>query len=215
MKKKIGIFDIDGTLVDAYDAITRNFNYALKSLGYPSVSIEQVKRAVGGGSKLLAAKFVRPEHIEEFLKIYNNNHTRFLKGRVRLMKGSEELLKFLTDRGLLLGVATNRSRSSVPPVLEELKIDKYFDIICTADDVANPKPDPSMILYIMDTLKAKKEESFYIGDMVIDFLTGKNAGVDTYILATGSSPRDELEEIKGINLFDNLCSLKDYLNTVI
>lgn len=212
MEKKTGIFDLDGTLIDAYVSVAETFNHALKMLGYPPVSLETVKRAVGGGDRSLASMFVNPEHVDELIRIYRDNHIRFLSGNARLLNGCEGLLSFLKQRGLRLGVATNRARFSVRALLEELKICRYFDIICTADDVRNPKPDPGMIIKIMDEFKSGREEVFYAGDMDIDFFAGKNAGVDTYILTTGSTPRKTLEEIAGINLFDNLGSLKDYLS---
>jgi phosphoglycolate phosphatase-like HAD superfamily hydrolase len=56
---------------------------------------------------------------------------------------------------------------------------------------------------------------FFAGDMDIDYLTGRNAGVDTYILLTGSSLREELENLDDINLFDNLVTLKKYLTEKI
>jgi len=211
MEKKVGIFDLDGTLVDAYQSITENFNHALKILGYPSVSAEQVKSSVGGGNVSLASKFVKRAHVAELLSLYGRNYRKFLKGRVKLMQGSLQLLKYLKETGMLLGLATNRARFSVPVLLEELKIEKYFDIIFTADDVAKPKPDPEMIFRIMKAFKAGPSEIFYVGDMDIDFFTGKNAGVDTYILSTGSTPRPDLEKIDNINLFENLCSLEEYL----
>lgn len=212
MKKKIGIFDLDGTLIDAYASVAETFNYALGVLGYPPVTLKKVKRAVGGGDRNLASKFVRDEHIGELMKIYRENYMRFVSGNIRLLSGCEELLSFLKIRNLRLGVATNRARFSVPRLMEELKIDKYFDIICTADDVSNPKPDPEMILNIINVFNSSREEVFYAGDMDIDFFAGLNAGVDTYILSTGSTPRDKLQSIDSINLFDGLHSLKNYLS---
>ena len=210
-KKKAAIFDLDGTLVDAYRAITCTFNDALETMGYPPVPIEKVRRSVGGGSAGLASRFVRKEDVPKLMDLYGKNYAKFLAGRVGLLEGCEGLLEFLSGKGIKLCVATNRSRYTVPGLLDELKIGRYFDIICTADDVVNPKPDPGMIISIMDACGANPGEVFYTGDMDIDFFTGRNAGVDTYIVSTGSTPREDLEKIGEINLFDNLVSLKSFL----
>jgi len=216
MDKKIAIFDLDGTLLDAYTAITKTFNYALEKLGYPPVSLERVKRAVGGGDINLAGKFVNKNDIPALISLYRENHIKFFDGDIKLMDGCRELLTFLKDKHIMLGVATNRAGFSVNPLLEKLNIKQYFDIICTKDDVQNPKPHPDMLIKIMDFFKNRsKKEVFYVGDMDIDYLTGKNAGIDTYIVLTGSSLKNELEEFEDINIFDNLVLLKKYLTNNI
>ncbi len=212
MKKKIAAFDLDGTLIDAYSAVAKTFNFALEQLGYSPVSPETVKRAVGGGDKNLAGKFVRQEDIPHLISVYRENHTRFLDQGIGLLDGCEQLLAFLKDNGFMLGVATNRAGFAVDTLLEKLNIRQYFDIICTTDDVENPKPHPDMLFKIMDFCNSRnKDEIFYVGDMDIDYFTGRNAGVDTYIVATGSSFKETLEKLEGINLFENLITLKKHL----
>ncbi len=216
MKKKIAIFDLDGTLLDAYAAVTRTFNYALGKLGYPAVTLESVKRAVGGGDVNLAGKFVKGEDIPRLISIYRENHLRFLDGDIKLLDGCLELLDFLKNKDFVFGVATNRAGFAVNTLLEKLNIRQYFDIICTTDDVRNPKPHPEMLFKIMSFFNnASKDEVFYVGDMDIDYLTGRNAGIDTYIVATGSSPKEDLTGLEGIRLFDNLVSLRKYLAGIL
>ncbi|MCM8762100.1 MAG: HAD family hydrolase [Candidatus Omnitrophica bacterium] len=213
MERKIAIFDLDGTLIDAYKAIRDTINYCLKRLGYPSVSLETAKRVVGRGDKDLAGRIVKEKDIASFISLDRDNHIRFLDGNVKLMEGAEELLIYLKKKNFYIAVATNRASFSVIPVLERLNIKDYFDIIYTADDVEKPKPDPEIIFKILQVLQKDKEESFFIGDMDIDYLTGKNAGIDTYIVSTGSSPKEELEKYSDVKIFDNLIFLKQYLAT--
>ena len=212
MNKKIAAFDLDGTLLDAYAAVTEAFNCALGKLGYPPISCETLKRSVGKGDVNLAGRFVRESDIPRLLSLYKENQIGFFTGRIKLMDGCLELLDLLKEKNFMLGVATNRSEHAVGPLLEELNIKQYFDIICTADSVQNPKPHPDMLFRVMEFCgSSDKNEMFFAGDMDIDYLTGRNAGIDTYILLTGSSLREELENLEDINLFDNLVTLKKYL----
>ena len=48
---KLVIFDIDGTLADAYSAIEKSVNYVMKKMGYPLRDYLTIRRAVGGGDK--------------------------------------------------------------------------------------------------------------------------------------------------------------------
>ncbi|MDD3726455.1 MAG: HAD family hydrolase [Candidatus Ratteibacteria bacterium] len=213
--KKLAIFDLDGTLIDAYKAITETVNYCLKELGYSSVSFETVKRSVGRGDIDLAKKLVGKEDVSVFTSLYRKNHLRFFNnGNVKLLEGAEELLKYLKDKGLYIAVATNRAGFSVSPILKRLNIDNYFDIIYTSDDVKSPKPDPEMLFNIMEYFKTEKGQTFFVGDMDIDYLAGKNAGVDTYIVLTGSSLKDDFSHYPDVNLFDNLILLKNYLDNL-
>jgi len=212
--KKLAIFDLDGTLMDAYKAIRDTMNYCREKLGYPPVSLEKIKRIVGRGDVDLASKLVSQKDIELLISLYRKNHIRFLDGNIKLMDGAEELLKYLKEQNLSIAVATNRARFSVSPVIEKLNINIYFDIIYTRDDVEKPKPDPEMIFKAMDFFKVGQEKVFFVGDMDIDYLTGKNAGVDTYIVLTGSSPKEELERYSDIKIFDNLIVLKKYLTNL-
>lgn len=212
MDRKIAVFDLDGTLIDAYAAVAKTFNYALEKLGYPPVPPEMIKRSVGKGDKDLAGRFVKQEDVSGFLSVYRENHIRFFNEGVRLMEGAEDMLVSLKEKNLVVGLATNRGRFAVSPLLERLKIKQYFDIICTIDDVENPKPHPEMLIKIMDFYHTRnKDDIFYVGDMDIDYYTGRNAGVDTYIVMTGSSPKETLEKLEDIKLFDNLVILKKYL----
>ncbi|MCX8082468.1 MAG: HAD family hydrolase [bacterium] len=213
MNKKIAIFDLDGTLIDAYKSIRDTINYCLKKLNYPPVSLEIAKKVVGRGDKDLAGRIVRKEDIADFISLYREKHIQFLEGNVNLMEGAEDLLRYLKEKNLYIVAATNRASFSVSPVLKKLNIKDYFDIIYTADDVERPKPDPEILLKAMGTLGIDKKQTFFVGDMDIDYLTGKSAGVDTYIVSTGSSSKEELEKYSDIMIFDNLILLKEYLIT--
>ena len=212
-KKKVAIFDMDGTLIDGYIAIWKTINFVRNFLGYPSVSYEEVKKNIGGGDRRLISTFFGENEYERALIIYRENNSRFLTGNVKLMEGTEELLNLIKEKGLKIAVATNRVNFSIMMVIEYLKIGKFFDYIVTADDVKNPKPAPDMLLKILEYFKILPENVFYAGDMDIDWKTGIKAGVDTFIVATGSSSFEEIKKagVKKERIFPNLISLKNFL----
>jgi len=97
-------------------------------------------------------------------------------------------------------------------VIEYLKIGKFFDYIVTADSVKNPKPAPDMLLKILEYFKILPENAFYAGDMDIDLKTGIKAGIDTYIVLTGSSTEKEILKVsKNVRIFSDLIELKKFL----
>ena len=48
---KLVIFDLDGTLVNAYPAVSQSVNYTLNALGFAPRSHAEIKRSVGGGDR--------------------------------------------------------------------------------------------------------------------------------------------------------------------
>lgn len=193
MKKILFIFDLDGTLVDAYQAIWETLSYTLEALGYPPVDFETAKRAVGHGDRNYIPRFFRPEHIQQAATIYRQYHLKSLDGKIKLMPGAKELLENLKKMDRIVAAASNRPCESGLLILKNLGIEKYFDRTVFGDQVENQKPHPEMILKILDFFKIKGDKAVFIGDMDIDILTGKKAGVDTIVLPTGSSTVEELK----------------------
>ncbi|MCX7705287.1 MAG: HAD family hydrolase [bacterium] len=192
MKKKLFIFDLDGTLIDAYQAIWETLVYTLTKLGYPPVDFETAKRAVGHGDKNYIPRFFKPCDIKKASKIYREYHLKSLDGKVKLLPGAKQLLEKLKETGKLIAVASNRPLESGLLIIKNLDMKKYFDITVFGDQVTNQKPDPEMILKILDFLKTNNKEAIFIGDMDIDVLTGKKAKIDTIVVSTGSSTVEEL-----------------------
>ncbi len=192
MKKQIFIFDLDGTLVDAYQAIWETLLYTLNALGYPPVDFEEAKRAVGHGDKNYIPRFFKKDDIEKASKIYREYHLKSLDGKIHLLPGAKELLDKLKKTNRFIAVASNRPYESGTIILKNTGIEKYFDRILFGNQVKNQKPHPEILLKILKSLEIDKENAVFIGDMNIDVATGKSAGVDTIVVPTGSSTIEEL-----------------------
>ncbi|MCM8759276.1 MAG: HAD family hydrolase [Candidatus Omnitrophica bacterium] len=212
MKKKLFIFDFDGTLMDAYQAIWETLLYTLNKLGYPPVDFETAKRAVGYGDKNYIPRFFRPEDVEQASKIYREYHLKSLDGRVKLLPGAKELLKKLKEDGRLVAIASNRPFESGDLIIKKLGIKEYLDTAIFGDQVNNQKPDPEMVLKLLDLFQVEKEKAVFIGDMDIDVYTGKKAGVDTIVVPTGSSTIEELKKANPSMLCNSLFDVLELVN---
>ncbi|MCS7180056.1 MAG: HAD family hydrolase, partial [bacterium] len=175
------------------------------------IEYERIKRAVGGGDKKLIQNFFGEKYFEIAHTLYRENYLKFLKNNVKLLPGAIEILNEFKNKNLKISVATNRSKFCLSQLLNEGNIRDYFDNILCSDDVKNLKPDPEIILKLLEKTNSKKEETFYVGDMDIDYQTGKNAGVDTYIVLTGSCKKNDFAIYKNPLIFDNLLQLKKFL----
>lgn len=89
------------------------------------------------------------------------------------------MLDQLRNAGFQLGIVTGKGSRSAEISLREWKLDGYFDIVITGDDVTDPKPHPEGILLAMQKLGADPRETIYVGDSDADVIAGRAAGLQT------------------------------------
>jgi len=191
-KKKIVIFDFDGTLIDAYRAVEESVNFTMRAIGYPTVSARKIKRSVGWGERHLLRQFIRPQDFSRGLKIYRRHHPGALRRGSKMLPGALGLLQYLKKDGYRIAVATNRANRFTRLLARTLKIQQYFDYIRCGDQVPRPKPFPDMLQEILAKYRLKPRQAVFVGDMTVDLKAGKRAGIFTVGIATGSCTRKEL-----------------------
>jgi len=203
------IFDLDGTLVDAYPAISESFNFTMARLGYPSRSGLTIRKAVGWGDRNLLRPFVKSKDLESALALYRGHHSRSLLRKSRLIRGVPRLLKRLKQKGYLLAVASNRPTRFSRIIVRHLRLDRYLDYLLCADRLAYMKPHPEILMRIMRRLKADRRQTLFVGDMTVDAEAGRRAGVATVIVTTGSSSSQEIRRReKSCRIIRSLAGLK-------
>jgi len=210
---KLVIFDLDGTLVNAYAAVAESVNHTLKTLGFKARSHREIRESVGGGDHKLMVHFVGEELAPKALLLYRPHHARALqgKGMVKLLPGTLETLKFLKARGIKIAIASNRPTRFTRIILRVLKITPFFDMVLCQDKAPKPKPYPDMLWAIGKRLKVEKAETMYVGDMDIDIDCGRRARIRTVAVATGSCSKKALKALKPWALIDKINRLKSIL----
>ncbi|MFH1889187.1 MAG: HAD family hydrolase [Candidatus Omnitrophota bacterium] len=204
---KLVIFDLDGTLVDAYPAITGSFNYTMQRLGYPMKSSFIIRRAVGWGDENLLKPFMKPDDIPSGLSVYRKHHKSALIRESRLFPKADKVLGYLKRKGYRLAVASNRPTRFSLILIRHLKIKKYFDYVLCSDKLRQIKPHPQIINKIMRRFILRPSETIYVGDMTIDARAGKAAKVKTIIVTTGSSSREEIKRERPYRVIGRIAEL--------
>lgn len=208
MKKQLAIFDLDGTLVDAYPAINASFNAVMARLGYPRQTPLVIRRAVGWGDRQLLEPFVSKADLDRAQKFYRSHHARALTEKVRWLPGARALLVFLKKSGLRLAIASNRPTRFTGIILKTLGARKFFDVVLCADKLARRKPHPLIVRTILERCRMKPGQTLYVGDMAIDVQTAQRAKVDVAAVSTGSSSRRELARLKPTYLLKNVSEVR-------
>lgn len=98
---------------------------------------------------------------------------------VQLYNNVDKVLATLKNKGAKIALVTTAVKDSVIPVLEKYNLNKYFDVILTAEDVKKHKPNPEMVIKAINLLDADKSKTIIIGDSSKDIAAGNAAGINT------------------------------------
>jgi phosphoglycolate phosphatase len=204
---KLIIFDLDGTLVDAYQAIIRSFNFAMQKLNYPKQDDLTIRRAVGWGDERLLKPFINLNDLKKALFLYRRHHKRTLVQYSRLFPGTEPVLRCLKNKGYKFAIASNRPTQFSRILIRHLGLSKYFGYVLCADKLKYGKPHPEILNKIMRRFSVRPTQALYVGDMAIDAEVAKRAKVKSVIVTTGSSTPFEVKKEKPYRVIRNIREL--------
>ena len=206
-KFSLVIFDLDGTLVDAYPAIIRSFNFTMRRFGYALQGASVIRRAVGWGDENLLRPFVETPDLKKALLAYRRHHKKSLVNYSRLLPGAKKVLTYLKNNDYKIAVASNRPTRFSWILIRHLGLERFFDYVLCADKLRFGKPHPQILRKIMQRLSIPSGRTAYVGDMAIDAQAGSRARVATIIVTTGSSRLSEIKKEKPRHIISKISDL--------
>jgi len=175
-KKPAVIFDCDGVMFESRNANINFYNHILTHFGLPPMTEDKVSFVHMHTADESIRHIFHGTPFVENAQAYRTqmDYSPFIRDMI-IEPGLKELLGQLRpDFGL--AVATNRS-NTIEKVLEWNDLNRHFDIVVSSLDVENPKPDPESLFKILDYFDIGPNESFYVGDSLVDCQTARAAGV--------------------------------------
>lgn len=209
---KLVIFDLDGTLVDAYKAVSSSLNHSLKKHGFQTLSDRIVKRKVGWGETRLIRSIVGDEHLKKVLKTYRRHHKVALPKGTKYLPGARKIISNLRKKKYKLAIASNRPSRFTRTILKTLDMRRHFEIVRCADQVSRPKPHGDMLKEILSELSLAPKNALYVGDMHIDLEAGRKARVKTVAVTTGSCTLRELKEQNPHSIINHIGEIEGILD---
>jgi len=183
MNKKVVIFDLDGTLVDSLEAISKIANSAFKDLGLKVCSLEDTRYLIGNGIAGIAQKILSQdatqEEIQKTILTIKKYYKEYWNYKLKLYDGIEELLDYLVKNNIKLAIYTNKDEIFALETVNMVLNKWEFTHIIGASESHPKKPDSYGIDKIVEDLGIIKEEAMYFGDMEVDMETGKNSQIYT------------------------------------
>ncbi|HWA85329.1 MAG TPA: HAD family hydrolase [Opitutus sp.] len=201
------LFDLDGTLVDHFDAIFRAHAHTMRQLGLPPPSMDQVRAAVGRGLEKAVETLVGPERVDAALAIYRPYWDATMLDDVRLFPGARELLALLHGRGARLAILTNKHAPSSRLICKHLGIAPFLDAVFGAGDTPWLKPQPEFTRHALTQLRAEASTAVLVGDSIYDVATARNAALASWCVTTGTHTAPELRAAGADRIFPDLPAL--------
>jgi phosphoglycolate phosphatase len=207
MRYQTVLFDLDGTLLDHLPAIHRCYVHTLPQLGLPAPSLEQVRRAIGGGLENAMLRFVPQASLARALAIYRSYWDQTMLDGVALMPGAGEMLRALHATGVTLAVLTNKHGPSSRRICEHLGIAQLLQGVFGAQDTPWLKPDPQLTAYALATLRADAATACLVGDSPFDAETARRGGIHGFFVTTGTHSAEELRADGAAHVYPDLSAL--------
>lgn len=177
------LFDLDGTLLDAFDQYSLSLIAAVKHFGLPTPPRERVRELMGSaGEYALFNLGVLPEQLPEAQRRWVE-WAQAIAHLARPFPGVVPLLKRLREAGYSLGIVTSRPHRSVEITPSAMELVSLVDLLVARDDTVEGKPHPEPVLHALNQLALAPEQAAYVGDAHYDIEAGRRAGCLT-VLAT-------------------------------
>ncbi len=199
MKYKAVIFDLDGTLIDSMGIWIQVDKEYLQMRGIPVP--DNLFMDVEGGNSFneiclyFKKKFDLPESIEEIGVEWTKMVAEHYKKDVKLKPGALELLQFLKEKDIKIGVGTSNSKYLAETVLQANGVLGYFDSIIAGCDDIKGKPFPDIFLNAAKELNVLPQDCLVIEDVLVGVQAAKNAGIDVFAVYDEHAAH-EIEKIK-------------------
>lgn len=206
------VFDWDGTLIDSTHAIADAIQASAADLGLPVPTRERASHVIGLGL-FEAIHYAVPELGREQMPAFVERYRRhFLRAdeHLRAFEGIESLLSELAQAGTLLAVATGKSRAGLNRALLQTGWARHFVTTRCADEGV-PKPDPWMLLDILEELGVEAGRAVMIGDTSHDLRMARAAGATSVAVTYGAHPVEELRACTPAACLDSVAQLRDWL----
>ncbi len=188
-------FDLDGTLTDPSEGITKCYQYSLEQLGYPFPTQADLIQYIGPPLRWTLPRLLGVEDdalVDAGVQHYRDRFADVGLFENELYDGVPELLTALSDAGFTLYVVTTKPAIYAKRILSHFDLDKYF--VETYGPELNGRFDDKteLIEHILRERDLRPEEAVMIGDRASDITAGKTNGTHTVAVTYGFGDMEEL-----------------------
>ncbi len=209
------IFDWDGTIVDSLSKIAACTQASLRDVGLPPADDEKIRRSIGLGLRETVEAFCpdcTDDDFDAIVEAYRKRWFSDFSRKSTVFPGVRETLEELSRRQYLLAVATAKGRQGLNLELEASGLEPLFVASRTVDE-ALAKPNPQMLLDLMDETGTTPDQTVMIGDTPHDLQMALNARTVGIGVTTGTYDSPELEEYDPVVVLTGVAELVPWMDS--
>lgn len=182
------IFDIDGVLLDSFEANFKFFCDLMAGFGYIAPTREQFSNLFHRPMKEIIQILTKANE-EEIERIWKAGRDKEISYPHELLTTPKDLEKVIEDlyKNYTLGIVTSRVRESIYSITQLLNLKQYFKVVVAFQDTENHKPYPEPLLLAAQKLGVKPRECVYIGDAESDIKAAQAARMKVIIYSKNQS----------------------------
>ena len=179
MQKTAFIWDLDGTLLDSYEAILSGIEetFAQFAIPYDKEKVREFILKYSVQDLLVQVAEERKLDVE----MLNRARAQSLaekNAQVVLMPGAREMLAWADQVGIQQFVYTHKGDNALT-ILRDLGLESYFTEILTSQSGFVRKPSPEAANYLLGKYQLDSEKTYYIGDRTLDVEFAQNSGIQS------------------------------------
>lgn len=214
MPPSLVVFDLDGTLIDSAADLASAINGMLAGFGCEPLSLQQVRRMIGDGVAMLVGRALAARGCEQAdpaaaSRLFMQHYASDATSRTTAYAGVGDALARLRAAAIPLAVCTNKPERIAIGILESLGLAGYFSRVVGGDSLPFRKPDPRVLLSILQGFDVLPERSLLVGDSEVDAATARAANVRFVLMKQGyhRGPVEEIACIAALEGFGELPAL--------
>ena len=195
LKQNIILFDLDGTLTDSKEGIIRCAQYMQEKMGIRIWADEELYFLVGPPliDSFTGEFEMDVETAEKAIEIFRERYSTIGLFENKVYPGIVELLENLKAKGKRMAVATSKKEDLAIRILEHFDIAKYMEVIGGDVREAGRDNKAKVIDYVLETMKAEKDDVIMIGDRKFDINGAHAIGIPCIAVEWGYGDRAEFE----------------------
>lgn len=219
LRVSVVMLDLDGTLVDTAPDIAAGVNRMLRDVGMPVYPEATIVKWIGNGTQRLVKRALTGRmDAEPAPTLYERAYPRFLAHYGQLLTrqsrpfpGVVDGLKALKRAGYRLVCVTNKAEIFTLPLLRQLDLLDYFDLVLSGDSLPRQKPDPLPLLHACAHFNAPPGHSVLVGDSSNDTQAARAAGAPVICVAYGYNHGGDVGALRADATIANLGELPGHL----
>lgn len=208
------LFDLDGTLTESGEGITKSVQYALEKLGRPEEDLEKLKVFVGPPLMEQFMKYARfdQETARRAVEYYRERYSDVGIYENRLYPGVENMLRTLKGKGYRLAVASSKPEYFVKQILEYFHLTDCFEEIVGSEMNGSRTSKSEVIEETLSRLgmSGNRREAVMVGDREHDVIGAKTCGLDCVAVSYGYGSMDELSAAQPLKIENSTEGVVDF-----